>query len=110
MRVVGKKYEDVNVSFPLITEPNQAFTVRQILEQYSRGEVTARITEPSDDINDSNYSDDDMLDKTIDFNDDYFDAAQYMKDTKFVKNEKDKSKPEFDEGNQQSPDEANGAV
>lgn len=85
--------------YPQITEPNQAFSPRQIVEQFARNELTAKVFEDSDMINSDNYSDDEMVNNTIEFEDE-FDALDYMNNTKVVKDEpkKDESVHVADSG------------
>lgn len=73
----------------LIAEPNQAFTVRQIIEQFARGETTAKAFEPTDDINDQNYSETQLLGVVDDL--DEFEQRQYLMDLQeSLDNEKEK--------------------
>lgn len=77
-----------NRAHNLFTEPNQAFSVRQIIEQFARGETTAKTFEPSDDINDTNYSESQMM--GIVDNLDEFEQRQYLMDLQeSLNNEKD---------------------
>lgn len=66
----------------LITQPNEAFTPRQILEQFARGEVLPSQYSPSDSINDVNFSDDQLINDVIEF-DDEFDAQQHLMDNQY---------------------------
>lgn len=92
--------------YPLLSEPNQAFTPRQILEQFARNELSAKIFDPSDMIDSDNYSDDQMVDGVVDFEDE-FEATQFMKETKVVKDEpkKNESVSASDDGDKESSDE-----
>lgn len=74
-------FKQLEIQFPLFTEPNQSFTPRQIIDQFARGECSAHSFEPSDNIDDDSYSDDHMVDHVLEFEDE-FSALEYMKTTK----------------------------
>lgn len=77
-------YKEQELVYPRFVEPNQAFTPRQIIDQFSRGEISAKSFEESDAIYDDIYSDDHMVDHTIEF-EDQFEAVEFMKTTKVIK-------------------------
>lgn len=52
---------------PCLTQPNQAFTVRQIIDQFARGELIPSVYSPTDDLDDS--IDDDRMEEIIEFED-----------------------------------------
>lgn len=76
--------QQLKLDFPLLTEPNQSFTPRQIIDQFSRGELSAKAFEPSDSIDSESYSDDNMVDNIIEFEDE-FQAIEFMNTTKVKK-------------------------
>lgn len=60
------------------TQPNMAFTPRQIIEQFASGEVVAQDYSPTDDFYDDKYSDDELVGVTQ--LDDDFQARQHVID------------------------------
>lgn len=67
----------------LITQPNQAFTPRQILEQFARNEIVPSYNESSDSLSDDNYKDDDLLDGDVVEFDDPMEAQSYIQENQF---------------------------
>lgn len=67
----------------VITQPNQAFTPRQILEQFARNEIVPSYNESSDSLSDDNYKDDDLLDGDVVEFDDAMEAQSYIQDNQF---------------------------
>lgn len=92
-----KKTKDVNVG-PVIAQPNQAFTVRQIIDQYARGEVIPTMFESTDTLSDD--IDDDAMEDIIEF-EDKIDAEAHLlaNQYKLFENEPESSKE------QESPSE-----
>lgn len=99
----------------LITQPNQAFTPREILEQFARNEVVSSVYEPSDSLTDDNVPDSEM-DNIIEF-EDKIDAEghlvenqyqlykeQKQEEEKDKEHETDQSKPSPSKGPSQSSD------
>lgn len=90
-----------------ITEPNQSFTVRQIIDQFSRGEVMAKYYDPTDEIDDSRYSEEE-LEHTIEFEDE-FEAREHLESNQYhQENEKSNQQEhevvqEVSEGSGQTP-------
>lgn len=93
--------------YPLICEPNQAFTPRQIVEQFARQELSANVFDSTDSIDSDSYSDEQMASGVIDFEDE-FEAIDYMKNTKVVKDEpkKDESTKDSDSGDDESQEDS----
>lgn len=96
---------------PLITEPNQFFTPRQIIEQFARGELTAKTFTPTDNLSEENFTEDELLDKPIISFEDEFDAKTFMEDLrlepiKACSNETDKDKQVASDGTNESSDSA----
>ena len=77
-------YGEQDIVYPRFVEPNQAFTPRQIIDQFSRGEISAKSFEETDSIYDDSYTDDNMVDNVIEF-EDQFEATEFMKTTKVIK-------------------------
>lgn len=76
----------------LITQPNQAFTPRQILEQFARGEVVPSEFRPSDNIDESNTSEESLINDVIEF-EDKIDAENHL-----IENQYELYKEEQQEG------------
>lgn len=57
------------MSTQTITQPNQAFTPRQILEQFARGEIIPSEYSPSDTIDDTSCTEDQLVNDVIEFED-----------------------------------------
>ena len=96
-------YKEQKLVYPRFVEPNQAFTPRQIIDQFSRGEISAKSFEETDIIYDDVYSDDQMVDHTIEF-EDQFEAVEFMQTTKVIKSKPNKSKPNKEESNKKEDD------
>lgn len=80
--VIKQRYDEpVMGSSEHFTEPNQSYSVRQIIDQYSRGELMAKTFNPSDNINDMSYSDDE-LEHVIDFEDE-FEAFDHLQSNQY---------------------------
>lgn len=97
---------EIEIDETLITEPDEAFTPRQILEQFARGELSVKEFEPTDSIDSLTYSDDQMMD-AIEFEDD-FEAAQFLMDSRIEKNESKKFNQKQDDvstGSENTPTE-----
>ena len=93
----------------LITQPSQAFTPRQIIEQFARNEVVPTLYEPTDALSDDNVPDDDM-DQMIEF-EDKIDAEGHLLENQYQlykeqKDETDKSESPATEGNQKTSNDA----
>jgi len=93
----------------LITQPNQAFTPRQILEQFARNEVVPSIYEPTDALDDDNVPDDDM-ENMIEF-EDKIDAEGHLIENQYQpyqdqEHETHESEPAATEGNQEASKDA----
>ena len=82
-------YREDDLVYPRFVEPNQAFSPRQIIDQFSRGEISAKSFEETDAIYDDVYTDDNMVDNVVEFAD-YFEAKEFMQTTKVVKSKKKK--------------------
>lgn len=67
----------------LITQPNQAFTPRQILEQFARNEVVPTMNSSTDALDDSNYSEDELLDSDVIEFEDEIEAQSYLNENQF---------------------------
>lgn len=67
--LVSNKHQLEKFGGMLITQPNQAFTPRQILEQFARGEVVPSLNEPSDAIVSDGKNDDQLFNDVIEFED-----------------------------------------
>lgn len=89
----------------LVTQPNQAFTPRQILEQFARNEVIPSYNQSTDMIDDEHFSEEEM-ENIIEF-EDQFEAAQHLIDNqyKLKENEKEQSGIPAAAGHQESSKE-----
>lgn len=67
----------------LITQPNQAFTPRQILEQFARNEVVPSYNQSTDNLDDDHYNDDDLLDNELHEFEDLMEAQTYLDENQF---------------------------
>lgn len=67
----------------LITQPNQAFTPRQILEQFARGEVVPSEYQPSDTIIDDGTNEDQLVNEVIEF-EDKIDAENHLIENQYA--------------------------
>lgn len=88
-----------------ITQPNQAFTPRQILEQFARNEVIPSEYQPSDNIDDSNTSEESMVNDVIEF-EDKIDAENHLIENQYaLQHEADQGQQASGEGSSQAPEE-----
>lgn len=71
------------------TQPNMAFTPRQIIEQFASGEVIAQENFPTDDFYDDKYSDDELV-SLVQIDDD-FQARQAVIDFQIEQQENETS-------------------
>lgn len=84
----------------LLTQPNQAFTPRQILEQFARNEVVPSYNQSSDLISDDIMSDDQMLDSDLIEFDDPMEAEQHLIDNQYKSYEEEQSTDSVREGSE----------
>ena len=105
---------DKKISANLVTQPNQSFTPRQILEQFARGEVIPCEYHDSDNIDDAHFSEEQLIsDDVIEF-EDRIDAENHLIENQYArvgnktapKSEKDQGKPSSFESDKGSPAEA----
>lgn len=71
------RYTLIDLDNQLITQPNQAFTPRQILEQFARNEIIPSMNEPSDNIYDDGTNEDALVHDVIEF-EDQIDAENHL--------------------------------
>lgn len=64
------------------TIPNQAFTPRQIIEQFARNEVIPSMYTSTDGIDDSSYTDEQLVNDVIEF-EDKIDAENHLIEQKY---------------------------
>lgn len=84
------RYTDGELSQIQLTQPNQAFTPRQILEQFARNEVVPTFNQSSDLLDDEHYKEDDLLsDNVIEFEDD-IEAEGHLIENQYRLYEEDK--------------------
>lgn len=107
MRKYIDELEPVKVN-PQITEPSQAFTPRQILDQFARGELSVKTFSPTDGLSENNYTEDQLLDGDVVSFEDEFEAQDYMNDLRLeeVKHEDDKDPEPAKQGSDGSPENA----
>lgn len=67
----------------ILTQPNQAFTPRQIIEQFARHEIVPTMNESSDLLDEVNYSEETLLESDVIEFDDPMEAAFYLNDNQF---------------------------
>lgn len=84
----------------LITQPNQAFTPRQILEQFARNEVVPTMNQSTDALDDSNYSEDELLESDVIEFEDEIEAQSYINENQFRLYEEKQQKDNTGDGNQ----------
>lgn len=77
----------------LITQPNQAFTPRQILEQFARNEVVPSYNQSTDILDDDHYTDDVLLDNELHEFDDPMEAQTYLDENQFQLQEDEAQTP-----------------
>lgn len=99
------KFDDL-----LITQPNQAFTPRQILEQFARNEVVPTFNQSSDSLDDSNYSDDQLLDSELHEFDDSMEAETYLNENQFQLQNETETSNNVREGSQEGANETTQGV
>lgn len=99
MRKYIDKLEDIEVN-PQITEPSQAFTPRQILDQFARGELSVKTFSPTDGLSEDYYTEDQLLDGDVVSFEDEFEAQDYINDLRLeeVKHETDKDSKPVEQG------------
>lgn len=100
--VINQRYDEpVLGSCGHFTEPNQSYTVRQIIDQYSRGELMAKTYNPSDNIDDMNYTEE-QLENVLTF-EDGFEAFNHLQENQYGPRKKEyESLEETDGGNQEN--------
>lgn len=90
------------------TEPNQAYSVRQIIDQYSKGELMAKTFNPSDNIDDESYSEE-QLENVITFEDE-FEAFNHLQENQYGTRKKEHESMEEEESSHEenSAEETSG--
>lgn len=89
----------------LITQPNQAFTPRQILEQFARGEVIPSEYHPSDNIDDSTTSEESMINDVIEF-EDKIDAENHLIENQYELYQEQQTETEVSTSTEETSEEA----
>ena len=86
-------------SIALVTQPNQSFTIRQIIEQFARNEVIPCTYHESDNINDENFTESQMVNNVIEF-EDAIDAENHLIENQYKPYEESSTTPSQSQGNQ----------
>lgn len=94
----------------MITQPNQAFTPRQIIEQFARNEIVPSMYSPTDSLDDEHFTDEELLsDNVIEFNDKIDAEAHLIENQYRIYEEKQTANP-IREGSQGGAAQANEEV
>lgn len=89
--MIRSRFVLLPLSKQLITQPNQAFTPRQIIEQFARNELIPTMNHQSDLLTDDNYTEDELLsDDVIEFEDD-IEAQAHINEQQYRPYEKKQS-------------------
>lgn len=89
------RYTEGELSQIQLTQPNQAFTPRQILEQFARHEIVPSFNKSSDLLDEDHFSENDLLsDNVIEFDDD-IEAEGHLIENQYRLYEKDKGHDSF---------------
>lgn len=112
MKILYRKQLTIPFDDSVITQPNQAFTPRQILEQFARNEVVPIYNESSDSLTDENYDDDTLLDSELHEFDDAMEAQTYIEENQFklIENEEKQTTDPVRTDPQKGTDPASGGT
>lgn len=107
---INPRYSDKNKGAGvLITQPNQAFTPRQIIEQFARNEIVPSMYSPTDSLDDEHFTDEELLsDNVIEFND-KIDAEAHLIENQYRIYEEKQTTNSVRDGSQEASNETDAA-